>query len=128
MATVLKLATPGVYVQEISTFPPSVAEVETAIPAFNGYTEKAVGSSGEDLKLIPKKITDMSQYALYFGGAAQETEDSIKIDVTSDSVGNPVVTVKPVAGKQSSYSMAYALQLFFDNGGSTCYVVSAGPY
>ena len=39
MATSFK--TPGVYVEEISTFPPSVAQVETAIPAFIGYTEKA---------------------------------------------------------------------------------------
>ena len=38
---VLKLSTPGVYVQEIPSLPPSVAEVETAIPAFVGYTEKA---------------------------------------------------------------------------------------
>jgi uncharacterized protein len=33
--------TPDVYVEEISVFPPSVAEVETAVPAFIGYTEKA---------------------------------------------------------------------------------------
>lgn len=33
--------TPGVYIEEISKFPPSVAEVETAIPAFVGYTQKA---------------------------------------------------------------------------------------
>ena len=32
--------TPGVYVEEISTLPPSVAEISTAIPAFLGYTEK----------------------------------------------------------------------------------------
>ena len=32
--------TPDVYVKEISIFPPSVAEVSTAIPAFIGYTEK----------------------------------------------------------------------------------------
>jgi phage tail sheath protein FI len=31
--------TPGVYVEEISKLPPSVAQVETAIPAFIGYTE-----------------------------------------------------------------------------------------
>ena len=30
--------TPDVYIEEISVFPPSVAEVETAIPAFIGYT------------------------------------------------------------------------------------------
>ena len=29
--------TPGVYVEEISILPPSVAEVATAIPAFIGY-------------------------------------------------------------------------------------------
>ena len=38
MATTYK--TPGVYVEEIVKFPPSVAQVETAIPAFIGYTEK----------------------------------------------------------------------------------------
>jgi phage tail sheath protein FI len=30
--------TPGVYIDQISKFPPSVAAVETAIPAFIGYT------------------------------------------------------------------------------------------
>ncbi len=39
MATTYK--TPDVYVEEISVFPPSVAEVATAIPAFIGYTEAA---------------------------------------------------------------------------------------
>ena len=33
--------TPDVYVEEIPVFPPSVAEVGTAIPAFVGYTERA---------------------------------------------------------------------------------------
>ena len=32
--------TQGVYVEEISTLPPSVAGVATAVPAFIGYTEK----------------------------------------------------------------------------------------
>ena len=41
MATTFK--TPGVYVVEIPLLPPSVAQVETAIPAFIGYTQKAVG-------------------------------------------------------------------------------------
>ena len=31
--------TPGVYVEEITKLPPSVAEVDTAVPAFVGYTE-----------------------------------------------------------------------------------------
>ena len=40
MATTYK--TPGVYIEEIPKFPPSVAPVATAIPAFIGYTEKAI--------------------------------------------------------------------------------------
>ena len=33
--------TPGVYIEEISTLPPSIAATETALPVFIGYTEKA---------------------------------------------------------------------------------------
>ena len=46
--------TPGVYVEEISTLPASVAQVETAIPAFIGYTEKAE-KKGD--KIFKKNIT-----------------------------------------------------------------------
>ena len=42
--------TPGVYVQEVSTLPPSVAEVSTAIPAFLGYT--ATGSPMENDMIV----------------------------------------------------------------------------
>ncbi len=48
--------TPGVYVEEISLFPPSVAQVETAVPAFIGYTEKAF-KNGESLLKKPTRIT-----------------------------------------------------------------------
>jgi len=44
----LNLRTPGVYVVEESKFPPSVVEVETAIPAFVGYTS-ATQYAGENL-------------------------------------------------------------------------------
>lgn len=40
MAKVYK--TPGVYIEEQSAFPNSIAQVGTAIPAFVGYTQKAV--------------------------------------------------------------------------------------
>ena len=32
------MKTPGVYVEEVPTLPPSVAEVATAVPAFIGVT------------------------------------------------------------------------------------------
>ena len=48
--------TPDVYIEEISVFPPSVAEVETAIPAFVGYTEKVGLITADDLKNVPRRI------------------------------------------------------------------------
>lgn len=65
---VLKLSTPGVYVQEIPSLPPSVAEVETAIPAFVGYTEKADKLSAGDLIMIPTKISSLAEFIVIYGG------------------------------------------------------------
>ena len=70
MATTYK--TPGVYVEEISVFPPSVAQVETAIPAFIGYTEKAE-KDGENLTNKPTRITSLLEYESYFGKSENES-------------------------------------------------------
>ncbi|HET7832413.1 MAG TPA: hypothetical protein VFK88_05560, partial [Gallionella sp.] len=59
--------TPDVYVEEISVFPPSVAEVETAIPAFVGYTEFAREITVGDLNNKPKKIKSLLEYETYYG-------------------------------------------------------------
>ena len=59
--------TPGVYIQEKNAFGTSVVEVETAIPAFIGYTEKALNGT-EDLTGKPWKITSMAEFINYFGG------------------------------------------------------------
>ena len=65
MATTYK--TPGVYVEEITKFPPSIAPVETAIPAFIGYTEIAEGDAPGDLNLKPTKIFSLVDYEKFFG-------------------------------------------------------------
>jgi phage tail sheath protein FI len=51
--------TPDVYVEEIPVFPPSVAEVGTAIPAFIGYTERAIKNTADDLLLKPTRISSL---------------------------------------------------------------------
>jgi len=53
---------PGVFVEEIARFPPSIAPVETAIPAFIGYTEKADEVTAGDLHLIPTRISSLKEY------------------------------------------------------------------
>jgi len=83
MATAYK--TPGVYIEEISKFPPSVAQVETAIPAFVGYTDKAV-VDGVDYHtegiIKPIKIGSLPEYTFFFGGAPQPT--TIEIELNAD--------------------------------------------
>ena len=55
--------TPGVYIEQISTLPASIAGVETAIPAFIGYTNMAE-KDGESLLNKPTRIGSMLEYTL----------------------------------------------------------------
>ena len=120
MATTYK--TPGVYVEEISIFPPSVAQVETAIPAFIGYTEEAV-VDGFDFHaesiLKPIKIGSLKEYEFFFGGAPDPT--TIEVELKPDNSVKSVV----VNGEFLIYD---SLRMFFANGGGDCYIVSVGSY
>lgn len=120
MATTYK--TPGVYVEEISKFPPSVAQVETAIPAFVGYTEMAV-VDGVDYHaegiIKPIKIGSMPEYEFFFGGAPQPT--TVEIELNTD---NSVKKAK-VNGVNLLYD---SVRMFYANGGGDCFIVSVGDY
>lgn len=58
--------TPGVYIKEKNAFGTSVVEAETAIPAFIGFTEKALNGD-DDLTNVPWKISSMNEFIQYFG-------------------------------------------------------------
>ena len=122
--------TPGVYIEEIPKFPPSVAQVETAIPAFIGYTAKA-RRDGEDRVSRPTRITSLLEYQEYFGGP--EAETAILVSVERESSGGKITKEIWTAdldpnGQASKHIMYYALQSYFDNGGGPCYIVSVGGY
>jgi Bacteriophage tail sheath protein len=129
MATAYK--TPGVYVEEIPKFPPSIAPVETAIPAFIGYTDKAEDVVADDLIGKPKRITSLLEYETFFGLPQKEQNIDVTINETQDASGN-TTSIKAVAtvaeANRSKHIMHYTLQLFFDNGGGPCYIVSVGKY
>ncbi len=125
MAEVFK--TPGVYIKEIPTFPPSIAEVETAIPAFIGYTEKAVFNGRPITE--PTRITSLLEYESLFGKAQKETALSVTInETTSGGVTERTFKADIDTGTQSKFKMYYALQMYFANGGGPCYIVSVGDY
>lgn len=115
--------TPDVYIEEISVFPPSVAEVETAIPAFIGYTEKATKTKADDLILKPTKIYSFKEYEQYYGFPE---DDVITISVAANSAGG--FTVSSFTEPTIKYLMYYSVKMFFDNGGGQCYIISVGRY
>ncbi len=126
MATTYK--TPGVYIKEISKFPPSVAQVETAIPAFIGYTEKAT-KNNVSLTNVPTRIKSLLEYEQYFGTADKEDSIVVAITDTYDTSGNltrEIAAAEPTS--KSKFLMYYSLQMYFANGGGPCYIISVGDY
>ena len=126
--------TPGVYIEEISKFPPSVAQVETAIPAFIGYTEK-VEINGitytpdpdtiDTLKAI--RIKSLLEFEEHFGGPFDE---SGSFGTTLRAVGDNW-EIDPTGVPEEPgefYYLYYSMQLYFANGGGPCYIVSIGLF
>jgi phage tail sheath protein FI len=109
--------TPGVYVEEIPKFPPSIAPVETAIPAFIGYTEKAI-RNGESLKLKPTRIESIAEYEEVFGRGPSQN-----VEIFLDNDDNFVR-----AQAKSALYLYDSLRMFYANGGGKCYIISVGKY
>ena len=109
--------TPGVYIKEKNAFGNSVVEAETAIPAFIGFTEKAANGDNSLLNQ-PWKITSMTEFTTYFGGAPQ---NKFTLNVGEN---NQLELKEP----NVIFTLYYQMVMFFANGGSTCYVVSVENY
>lgn len=120
----LNLRTPGVYIVEESKFPPSVVPVETAIPAFVGYT-RATQYKGESLLNRPVAVNDFLEFQEIFGAPPAIGNFVVALDETGAVVGS-VTDPHTVANGQ--FRLAYALRHFYDNGGGRCYIVSIGNY
>jgi phage tail sheath protein FI len=113
--------TPDVYVEEISVFPPSVAEVETAVPAFVGYTARATRIVDGDLKNVPTRITSLLEFETLFGGAPALVLDRVDLDA-----GNRFQSAA-LAATNTKY-LYDSLRLFFDNGGGKAWITSVGKH
>jgi phage tail sheath protein FI len=115
MATTYK--TPGVFVEEIPKLPPSVAQVETALPAFVGYTNKADEIAPGDLINKPKRIGSLVEFEQFYGTGPSPEVTEVNIDSNNNFTS---ATVK------NSFFMYDSLRMFYANGGGDCYIVSVG--
>lgn len=122
----LNLNTPGVYIQEESLLPPSVAAVQTAIPAFIGYTqipgETTLPTTDPNWLPVPVRISSMLDYVSIFGTAENQ------LGISADVQGASITVTEPDSSNAPKFLMYYSLQMYFANGGGPCYIASTGNY
>ena len=144
------MKTPGVYIVEKNAFPNSVVQVATAVPAFVGYTERALNGN-RSLRMTPWRISSMAEFHDYFGfgpsplfdlvkreapAADEPSELSAEGTAKKDPLPGASLTVTGEAGEETwdlvqqggAYALYGAMRLFFQNGGGACYIVSIGSY
>lgn len=141
--------TPGVYITEFDAFPKSVVGVQTAVPAFIGYTEKAT-VSGKPVYFKPIPISSLADYQAIFGAGfvpnynIKEVFGSPPPSPPVDSYDFVVLACESLCsppmdedayykllqapGNESSFNLYNSLRLFYANGGGNCYIVSVGDY
>ncbi len=122
--------TPGVYIEEIPKFPPSIAQVEPAIPVFIGYTAIA-RLDGRDVFMEPQRISSHLEFQEIFG--QPQMEEQIVVTFETQREGTRVVKETVTADfdwanglTPSKHVMYYALQTYFANGGGPCWIISVG--
>jgi phage tail sheath protein FI len=115
--------TPGVYIEEISTLPPSVASVPTSVPVFIGYTEKAEMNGAQlSFPTRPVRIESLLQFEEFFGGSYDETFD---VTLTGAAV---TIAVSKATSATKDFRLYYNMRMYFANGGGPCYIISTGKY
>lgn len=102
--------TPGAYIKEKNAFGNSVVEAETAIPAFIGYTETAQNGAEKNM---PQKISSMTEFVKYFGGAPKLKfeVDIIKYDVNPLIEGDSTTFREGLSGKPISGIFQYTTEV-----------------
>ncbi|MFN8395503.1 MAG: phage tail sheath C-terminal domain-containing protein [Bacteroidia bacterium] len=111
---------PGVYIEESNSFGNSVAPVDTAVPAFVGYTAKAQQQVADDLINVPIRIESLLAYTNYFGGGAQ-SRLTVKLKAGGVYGSSDVVYELP-------FQMYHAVLMHFANGGGPLFIVSVGKF
>jgi len=111
---------PGVFVEEIRTLPAAVAQVESAIPVFIGYTEKADNVIPGDLFYTAKRISSFSDFERFYGRGSRHALAKVVLDRDYNVIKAELAT--------GPFLLYESLRHYFENGGGNCYIISIGNY
>ncbi len=121
--------TPGVYIEDKNAFPRSAVAVETAVPVFIGYTQKAE-RKGKPLLHVPTKISSFQEYIELFGTGFNARFKIVPAPAGTDEEIFLVngKSMQATINENNSLYFYNAIRLFYGNGGSNCYILSVGTY
>ncbi|MBQ0788017.1 MAG: phage tail sheath family protein [Oceanihabitans sp.] len=136
-----KLKTPGVYIKELNAFPNGVTQVETAVPAFVGYTPQA-SLDGESYFNVPTKITSFAAFQALFcypetpAPATPKKQYYPEYYLIKQQQEPDKGNYMKIAGNfyailpdpNTIYYMYNSIRIFYENGGGAAYIVSVGTY
>ena len=135
------IKSPGVYIDEINAFPNSVVAVDTAVPAFIGYTPQAA-YDGKSYTNVPMKIKSFAEFKAVFcypdldppnPPTKQYSPEYYLVEQNSQPTKGDYMIVNEkfysvVPDPSTIYYLYNSIKLFYDNGGGTAYIVSVGTY
>ena len=135
------IKTPGVYINEINAFPNSVVAVETAVPAFIGYTAQAM-YEGKSYTNKAQKISSFAEFqAIYClpdppppaPPAKQYSPQYYLVKQKAQPIKGEYMVIDGsyyslLPDPYTIYYMYNSIRLFYENGGADAYIVSVGSY
>lgn len=112
-------ASPGVYIEEVPVFPPSIAGVSTAVPVFIGHAQK----TGAPLN-SPVRITSLFEFKDKFGTAPTHAMEIavLKVSAADGAYLRTDVAWSGVPPSTPAALLYYAVQHYYENGGGPCYI------
>lgn len=121
--------TPGVYINEIDAFPNAMTAVRTSVPAFVGYTEKAL-HGGKSLHCKPVRVESLAEFVELFGMGSHTTYTLNASETTSANSGIKIndKEYNLTVNTNTRFYLYQSIELFYQNGGGTCFIVSVGTY
>jgi len=120
---------PGVYVEETSFRSRAIAAVETAIPVFIGYTRKVSARGSAVTAGKPRRVADTKDFAKLYGQSPLH-DMAVNVVKRVDAAGRllDVAVTWDAFDPVPSHFLSHAVQLYFANGGTDCFVHSLGRF
>jgi phage tail sheath protein FI len=121
---------PGVYVKEKTLKFERIEMLETSIPVFIGFTEKAERNE-VSMHKSPQIVKSLLEYTQIFGFQAISKYSLRKTNSVDETENVLQINSKQYdfrLKRETHFRMFEAIKHFYLNGGETCYIISVGTY